>query len=160
LGNGAFKPNITTLLGNLYPPGSPLKDTGYNIFYMGINVGAFICNFIAALVRNYFDEYPWQITENWTLTGWAAAFSTAALGMFLGLVLFASFYRRFARADQHPTAATGAASGESFLPLLVECLIPAAILAVVGFVVAGGLDDVLPESLKFLSLHSYLPEGL
>src|SRR5262249_32670120 len=37
LGNGAFKPNISTLLGNLSPPGSPLKDNGYNIFYMGIN---------------------------------------------------------------------------------------------------------------------------
>ncbi len=160
LGNGAFKPNISTLLGNLYPPGSPLKDTGYNIFYMGINVGAFICNFIAALVRNHFDEHPWQITPDWTLAGWHAAFGTAAIGMFLGLILFASYYRRLARADQQPTTSTGAASGEGARPLFLQCLIPAAVLAFVGFVIAGGLDDYLPESLKFLSLRAYLPEGL
>jgi POT family proton-dependent oligopeptide transporter len=161
LGNGAFKPNISTLLGNLYPPGSPLKDTGYNIFYMGINIGAFICNFVAALVRNHFDEYPWQITAGWKLAGWHAAFGTAAIGMFLGLVLFASCYRRLARADQQPTA-VGAASGESFGPLLVQCLIPAALLAALGFVVAGGLEKVLPDWLMFLSLHDYpgYPEGL
>src|SRR5262249_60919943 len=52
LGNGAFKPNISSMLGNLYPPGSTLKDAGYSIFYLGINVGAFVCNFAAAFVRN------------------------------------------------------------------------------------------------------------
>ena len=41
VGNGFFKPNISTMVGNLYPPGSPLRDSAYNIFYMGINVGAF-----------------------------------------------------------------------------------------------------------------------
>ena len=53
LGNGFFKPNISVLLGNLYNDERyrHLKDTGYNIFYMGINVGAFICNFFAAWLR-------------------------------------------------------------------------------------------------------------
>jgi proton-dependent oligopeptide transporter, POT family len=47
VGNGFFKPNISTLLGNLYnkPEYLSLKDSGYNIFYMGINIGAFVCNF-------------------------------------------------------------------------------------------------------------------
>src|SRR5262249_2086397 len=159
-GKGASKPNISTLLGNLYPPGSPLKDNGYNIFYMGINIGAFISNFVAAFVRNYFDEHPWQITSAWTLTGWHAAFSTAAFGMFFGLILFASFYRRFARADQHPGAAQGAAAGERLLPLFLGCLLPAAILAILGYIVAGGLDDVLPTWLGFLSLHDWLPRDV
>ena len=46
-GNGFFKPNISTLLGNVYttPQHIQQKDEGYNIFYMGINIGAFICNF-------------------------------------------------------------------------------------------------------------------
>src|SRR5207245_8793607 len=66
LGNGAFKPNISTLLGNLSPPGSQSRDAGYNIFYMGINIGAFVCNFVAALVRNYFDRNPRSITSGWT----------------------------------------------------------------------------------------------
>src|SRR5262249_44519321 len=70
LGNGAFKPNISTLVGNLYEPDSPLRDTGYNIFYMGINIGAFSCNFIAALVRNYVDRNPIYLTSSWNLSGW------------------------------------------------------------------------------------------
>jgi POT family proton-dependent oligopeptide transporter len=77
LGNGFFKPNISTLLGNLYnePQFKDNKDVGYNIFYMGINVGAFICNFFAAYARN-----------NW---GWYAAFLTAGIGMFIGVAVFA-----------------------------------------------------------------------
>jgi POT family proton-dependent oligopeptide transporter len=102
LGNGAFKPNISTLLGNLYPPGSKLRDAGYNIFYMGINLGAFICNFVAAFVRNYFDQHPLQITSTHQVAGWHAAFATAAIGMFIGLVTFSLNYRRFARADEGP----------------------------------------------------------
>src|SRR5205814_1290551 len=46
-GNGFFKPNISTMVGNLYPPGSPLKDSAYNIFYMGINIGALMAPVVA-----------------------------------------------------------------------------------------------------------------
>ena len=54
VGNGFFKPNISTLLGNIYnrPDLKPKKDIAYNIFYMGINIGAFVCNFVAAYLRN------------------------------------------------------------------------------------------------------------
>ena len=58
VGNGFFKPNISTLLGNIYNREDlkPLKDNAYNIFYMGINIGAFVCNFVAAWLRN---AYGW-----------------------------------------------------------------------------------------------------
>ncbi|MCE3227123.1 MAG: transporter [Bacteroidetes bacterium] len=76
VGNGFFKPNISTLLGNLFndPRYRTQKDTGYNIFYMGINIGAFICNFVAAIMRNKI--------------GWNGAFITAGIGMFLGVITF------------------------------------------------------------------------
>ncbi|MFN7911136.1 MAG: peptide MFS transporter [Bacteroidota bacterium] len=76
IGNGFFKPNISTLLGNLYnaPEFKDKKDTGYNIFYMGINLGAFICVYIAAFMRNKF--------------GWGAAFTAAGVGMFIGVITF------------------------------------------------------------------------
>jgi POT family proton-dependent oligopeptide transporter len=76
VGNGFFKPNISTLLGNLFndPRYKDKKDTGYNIFYMGINVGAFICTFIAAIMRNKI--------------GWNAAFISAGVGMFIGVITF------------------------------------------------------------------------
>lgn len=76
VGNGFFKPNISTLLGNLFndPRYKDKKDTGYNIFYMGINIGAFICNFVAAIMRNKI--------------GWNGAFITAGIGMFIGVITF------------------------------------------------------------------------
>ena len=76
VGNGFFKPNISTLLGNLFNDDRyrHKKDTGYNIFYMGINVGAFVCNFIAAIMRNKI--------------GWHGAFLTAGIGMFIGVITF------------------------------------------------------------------------
>lgn len=76
IGNGFFKPNISTLLGYTYNSDQyrSLKDSGYNIFYMGINLGAFICNFFAAYLRNNF--------------GWGYAFAAAGIGMFIGVIIF------------------------------------------------------------------------
>jgi POT family proton-dependent oligopeptide transporter len=133
LGNGGFKPNISTLVGNLYPPGSPLKDAGYNIFYMGINIGAFLCNFVAAVVRNYFDEHPLRVSSSWEINGWHAAFATAAFGMLIGVILFGLNYRRFARADSHPQPAE---AGESLRPLWLQCLLPAVALGAGGWFLA------------------------
>ncbi|HEY5391457.1 MAG TPA: oligopeptide:H+ symporter, partial [Hanamia sp.] len=74
VGNGFFKPNISTLLGNIYnrPDLKPLKDNAYNIFYMGINVGALVCNFVAAYLRNQY--------------GWGYAFAAAGVGLVIGLI--------------------------------------------------------------------------
>ena len=134
LGNGAFKPNISTLVGNLYPAGSPLKDVGYNIFYMGINIGAFVCNFVAAIVRNYFDANPLQITDTWKLEGWHAAFSTAAFGMLLGLINFLFYYKQLAHADQQHARSSG--DQESIAPFFYKCLIPAIVLGALGWILA------------------------
>ncbi|MGB6094284.1 MAG: oligopeptide:H+ symporter, partial [Moheibacter sp.] len=88
VGNGLFKPNISTLLGNLYSTEEykEMKDSGYNIFYMGINIGAFVCNIIAAFMRNKF--------------GWEAAFATAGIGMFVGLIVFSFGLKHFKQANE------------------------------------------------------------
>ncbi len=85
IGNGFFKPNISTLVGNLYPPGSPLRDSAYNIFYMGINVGAFLAPLVAEVLRARY--------------GFRAAFGASAVGMSLGLVFFLLFQRYIVAAD-------------------------------------------------------------
>ena len=87
IGNGFFKPNISTILGNVYnhPDYKHLKDSGYNIFYMGINIGAFICNFFGAYLRNSFS--------------WGAAFMAAGIGMFLGVIIFWTGNKHFKHAD-------------------------------------------------------------
>src|SRR5215203_1359310 len=71
IGNGFFKPNVSTMVGNLYPEGSHLKDRAYNIFYMGINVGAFIAPIVMEIVRANFGFHP--------------AFAVAAFGMVLSV---------------------------------------------------------------------------
>lgn len=78
VGNGFFKPNISTILGNIYNRADlkPLKDNAYNIFYMGINIGALICNFVAAYLRNQY--------------GWGYAFAAAGVGLVIGLIILAS----------------------------------------------------------------------
>lgn len=87
IGNGFFKPNISTLLGNVYSTPAHLhqKDEGYNIFYMGINIGAFICNFFGAAMQNIF--------------GWVGAFALAGVGMFIGVLVFISGTKHYAAYD-------------------------------------------------------------
>ncbi|MBN2425076.1 MAG: peptide MFS transporter [Calditrichaceae bacterium] len=86
IGNGMFKANISVLVGNLYEPGSPYKDVGYNIFYMGINLGAFIAPLAATMLNEIFGSYN-------------AAFAAAAIGMFLSLIVFEIWKKRYIHAD-------------------------------------------------------------
>jgi len=76
-GNGFFKPNISSLLGQLYTHGDHKRDAGFTIFYMGINIGAFF----SPLVCGYLG----------TVYGWHYGFGMAGLGMLVGLVVFISF---------------------------------------------------------------------
>ncbi len=74
LGVGGLKPNISTMVGGLYPPGDDRRDKGFTIFYIGINVGAFL----SALAVGY-------LGENW---GWHYGFGLAGIGMLLGQAVF------------------------------------------------------------------------
>lgn len=77
IGNGFFKPNVSTMVGNLYPEGSHLKDRAYNIFYMGINIGAFIAPLIAEYVKAKAGFHP--------------AFAVAAVGMVISVAILWRF---------------------------------------------------------------------
>jgi POT family proton-dependent oligopeptide transporter len=74
LGNGAFKPNISTQVGGLYPPGDHRRDRAYSIFYVGINVGAFL----APLICGTLGEK----------VGWHYGFAAAGVGMCIGLSIY------------------------------------------------------------------------
>ena len=74
LGNGAFKPNISTQVGGLYAPGDQRRDRAYSIFYVGINVGAFL----APLVCGTLGEKA----------GWHYGFAAAGVGMCIGLCIY------------------------------------------------------------------------
>jgi POT family proton-dependent oligopeptide transporter len=110
-GNGFFKPNISTMVGNLYPPGSRLKDSAYNIFYMGINIGALTAPIVAEFMLQYLagGEVLEAAKSGKTLapdqaaslrSGFLAAFYAAAVGMTLGTVIFAALYKRLAAVER------------------------------------------------------------
>ncbi len=74
LGNGCFKPNISTQVGGLYAPGDHRRDRAYSIFYVGINLGALL----APLVCGTLGER----------VGWHYGFAAAGVGMCIGLCIY------------------------------------------------------------------------
>lgn len=74
LGVGCLKPNISTMVGGLYKPGDPARDKGFTIFYIGINIGAFLAGILVAVVAD--------------IWGWHFGFGLAGIGMLLGLVVY------------------------------------------------------------------------
>ncbi|MGC4047560.1 MAG: oligopeptide:H+ symporter [Armatimonas sp.] len=101
LGNGLFKPNISTQVGMLYPPGDRRRDAAFSIFYLGINLGALVAPFLGELVR-----------QRW---GFPAAFAVAGVGMIVSMVIFASFHHHIASTQTRPSV-----SGEFVTPLPFE----------------------------------------
>lgn len=74
IGSGILKPNMSTLVGELYPEGGTRRDAGFTIFYMGVNLGAFLGPLLCG----------WLATQ----LGWHWGFGAAGLGMVLGLIQF------------------------------------------------------------------------
>ena len=86
IGNGFFKPNVSSMVGNLYTEGSHLKDKAYLIFYMGINVGAALAPIVAGFIQPRWGFHP--------------AFFMGALGMLISMALFMTNRRHVAHADR------------------------------------------------------------
>src|SRR4029077_621708 len=93
LGNGAFKPNISTQVGGLYAPGDPRRDRAYSIFYVGINVGAFL----APLVCGTLGEE----------LGWHYGFAAAGVGMTIALVVYLYAVPMLPPDEMHKVKAAG-----------------------------------------------------
>ena len=127
LGNGMFKPNVSVLLGKLYekPEYEHLKDSGYNIFYMGINFGAFVCNFIAAWLR---------LTYGW---GWA--FAAAGVGMLIGIVWFAFGTMRIPEIKEADKISPKQEGDQSMGRIFTVLLIPAFVAAAIGWFIPDNI---------------------
>lgn len=115
LGVGLLKPNISAIVAQLYPEGGSRRDAGFSIFYMGINLGAFVGSLLVPIVAE-------------TL-GWRAGFALPAIGMVLGLVQF--------QATKHYLGGAGATapgSQASWWPVLLFLAMIAgiAVLAIAG----------------------------
>jgi len=102
-GTGLLKPNISTMVGSLYRPDDERRDAGFSIFYMGINLGAFL----SPLVCGYLAQGEgWKATlAGWGLdprTSWHWGFAAAGVGMTLGLVVYVLQRGRLAHVGNKP----------------------------------------------------------
>ena len=111
IGTGLLKPNVSGIVGALYDPADTRRDAGFSIFYMGINLGAFIGPLIAGWLAQKVD--------------WHLGFACAGVGMSLGLVQYALGRRRLQPAIERlahrprPAAAAAAPSSEGFIGFTV-----------------------------------------
>ena len=124
VGNGFFKPNISTLLGNIYNTEElkSKKDVAYNVFYMGVNIGAFICNFVAAYLRIHYN--------------WGYAFMAAGVGMVIGLIIFAVWQKDIKHGDvMKPVQKEDMPMKE----IVLKVFLPAIIAGTIGWFIPGNL---------------------
>lgn len=142
IGNGFFKPNISTLLGNVYSTTryKAQKDEGYNIFYMGINVGAFICNFFGAAL--------------YTTIGWGAAFMAAGVGMFIGVITFIAGTKHYKEFDtRKPLQPGDMPLGKIFLVVLLPCII----FGIIGWFIKGTEGYILDSNSTDAFIFACIP---
>jgi len=86
LGNGCFKPNISTQVGSLYPEGDSRRDAAFTIFYMGVNLGAFLSPLVCGTLGQKY--------------GWHYGFTAAGVGMVIGLVVYL-WGQKYLAEDKH-----------------------------------------------------------
>jgi POT family proton-dependent oligopeptide transporter len=130
LGTGLLKPNISAIVGDLYPEGGARRDAGFSIFYMGINIGAFF----GQIVTGYLGEK----------IGWHYGFGAAGVGMLLGLTVFALYAKKTlgtigTQPKRDPDPAVQARQERTVKSSLVAGL---AILAVVVVLTATGVITI------------------
>jgi POT family proton-dependent oligopeptide transporter len=103
IGNGFFKPNVSAMVGSLYSEGSRLKDSAYNIFYMGINIGAFLAPVVAEFMKQRF--------------GFRVAFTVAGFGMAVCMATFWGFRKYLPGRDKSVAASALQAKPQTALAI-------------------------------------------
>jgi POT family proton-dependent oligopeptide transporter len=132
IGTGFFKPNVSTMVGQIYRPGDERRDSGFTIFYMGINLGALL----SPLVCGYLGQS----------VGWHYGFAAAGVGMVLGLITYLWGVNKYlpgigmSRNDPNNAAAVGAdlISTEHHVPM-IPTLVGAALGAAIALLTNGGI---------------------
>src|SRR5439155_18296920 len=116
VGNGLFTPNISSLVGKLYPPGDKRVDSAFSIFYMGINVGALVAPISAAVIVNLVGaRTTWEPRY-----AYLAVFAVAAVGMLLGEIIYLLFSRWVIPVQPVQSALTPTAIAQPPVPPAVQ----------------------------------------
>jgi POT family proton-dependent oligopeptide transporter len=152
LGVGGLKPNISTMVGGLYKPGDERRDKGFTIFYIGINLGAFL----SALLVGYVGE----------VHGWHYGFGLAGIGMVVGQVVFMlgqKYLKGIGEATKEMTVEEQKAKNRPLTPIerdRMKVMFISFLLIIVfwgAFEQAGGLMNIYTKQKTDLSLGFTLP---
>ncbi|MUL08240.1 MFS transporter [Aliivibrio fischeri] len=144
-GNGLFKPNVSTMVGDLYKDGDHRRDGAFTIFYMGINLGSLLAGVVSG-----------SVTGVW---GWKAGFVAAGIGMIISLIIQSLFAQRFlgdigVRPAAHIAKENAKAAGKSSTALTKEEIDRLKVVMIMGLFVivfwagfeqAGGLMNVYSQ---------------
>ena len=147
IGTGLLKPNVSSVVADLYPEGGAKRDAGFSIFYMGINVGAFAGPLLCGALGEGFDWQWLSFAGNWHL-----GFSLAGIGMVLGLIQFRLGYRSLGnagklRTDKTPEAV--ARLGRRFYGIFAAVVLA---LVAYGYLVSNGTISIaLPDIAQYLA---------
>jgi POT family proton-dependent oligopeptide transporter len=149
IGTGLLKPNVSTLVGSLYEPGDARRDAGFSIFYMGINLGAFI----GPLIAGYLAQR----------VNWHVGFACAGFGMLAGLVQYVLGKKHLQpaldRLEERPRAATAEAPApgkSTFTPAEWKRMGAIVILFVFAALFWGGYEQAGSTLNLFADRHTRL----
>ena len=144
IGTGLLKPNISTMVGQLYSAEDRRRDAGFSLYYMGINIGAMIAPLICGFLAQ--DARFQRLLEGWGMDptrAWHWGFGAAAVGMFFGIVQYLFGIRNLRGAGEHPNDPLSDAGrrGSNFA-LLAIIVAGAAVLLTTGNRVILAMDTV------------------
>jgi len=132
IGTGLLKPNVSTIVGELYPEGGAERDAGFSVYYMGINLGAFL----GPILCGYFGEE----------INWHYGFSLAGFGMILGLIQYKMGAKHLGDAGTfRSTESDAEVAAKSKKFFTITAVVFAAIVAFVYMVSEGILDLALVD---------------
>src|SRR5882724_11536987 len=153
LGTGLLKPNVSAMVGELYPEGGARRDAGFSIFYMGINLGAFIGPFVCGTLGEKIN--------------WHYGFGAAGIGMVLGLIQYRLSIRHLGPVGLHPGNASKMSQtqklgiiGTIFVFVLIVVLGAAGMIKLDPVAMARGTTGVLVGMAVLFFGFIYLFSGL
>ncbi len=143
LGTGLLKPNISTIVGELYPEDQPARrDAGFSIFYMGINIGAFVAPIVCGFLAQDDGFRAWLLERGMDPNhSWHWGFGAAAVGMGLGLIQYLVTDKFLGEAGKAPTGSSTPEDFSNAQSLAVKGGI--GILALLGIATALHLADLV-----------------
>lgn len=128
IGTGYFKPCVSVMVGQLYRDKDPRRDSGFTIFYMGINLGAFLSPLVAGSLASYI--------------GWHWGFGSAAVGMILGLIFYQFLRPKYLEGIGQPPPETTRAASKGVAIGVSAALIAVPLLPLL-LLITGGLDPII-----------------